>query len=139
MPSWTARTRVTELRGKVRSRCTASAFSAIDIATVTVSPVITRFATTDILPVAPDSSRGRAAGNSGKPCRSCRCGGGAFDAGVKEHASAARRGDDREDSAMKFFGYTLGDPNTPAGPPTPEQIAHMSDFVEEATKAGVLL
>jgi hypothetical protein len=40
---------------------------------------------------------------------------------------------------MKFFGYTLGDPNTPAGPPTPEQIAHMSDFVEEATKAGVLL
>ncbi|MFY9887693.1 MAG: YciI family protein [Streptosporangiaceae bacterium] len=40
---------------------------------------------------------------------------------------------------MKFFGYTLGDPNTPAGPPAPEQIAHMSDFVEEATRAGVLL
>jgi hypothetical protein len=40
---------------------------------------------------------------------------------------------------MKFFGYTLGDPAIPSGPPTPEQIAHMSGFVEEATKAGVLL
>jgi hypothetical protein len=40
---------------------------------------------------------------------------------------------------MKYFGYTLGDPNTPAGPPTPEQMERMGGFVEEATKAGVLL
>jgi hypothetical protein len=41
--------------------------------------------------------------------------------------------------AMKFFGYTLGDPNTPAGPPDQAMYERMSGFVEEATKAGVLL
>ena len=41
---------------------------------------------------------------------------------------------------MKFLGYTLGDPNTPTGPPDdPEMVARMGDFIEEATKAGVLL
>ena len=40
---------------------------------------------------------------------------------------------------MKFLGYTLGDPNTPAGPPDQEMYDRMSGFVEEATKAGVLL
>jgi hypothetical protein len=40
---------------------------------------------------------------------------------------------------MKFFGYTLGDPSTPMGPPTPEMMERMGGFVEEATKAGVLL
>ena len=40
---------------------------------------------------------------------------------------------------MKFFGYSLGDPNTPAGPASPEEYERMSAFVEEATKAGVLL
>ncbi len=40
---------------------------------------------------------------------------------------------------MKFFGYTLGDPNAPAGPPDPEMYGRMSAFVEEATKAGILL
>jgi hypothetical protein len=40
---------------------------------------------------------------------------------------------------MKFFGYTLGDPNTPVGPPDPEMYERMSAFVEEATKAGILL
>jgi hypothetical protein len=40
---------------------------------------------------------------------------------------------------MKFLGYTLGDPNTPAGPPDPDMYARMEGFVEEATKAGVLL
>jgi hypothetical protein len=40
---------------------------------------------------------------------------------------------------MKFFGYTLGDPNTPSAPPTPEMYERMSGFVGEATKAGVLL
>jgi hypothetical protein len=40
---------------------------------------------------------------------------------------------------MKFFGYTLGDPNTPSGPSSPEMYQLMGDFVEEATKAGVLL
>ena len=40
---------------------------------------------------------------------------------------------------MKFLGYTLGDPDTPAGPGSPEMYQRMSEFVEEATKAGVLL
>jgi hypothetical protein len=40
---------------------------------------------------------------------------------------------------MKFFGYTLGDPDTPVGPPNPEMYERMDAFVEEATKAGVLL
>jgi hypothetical protein len=40
---------------------------------------------------------------------------------------------------MKFFGYTLGDPNTPSGPASPEMYQRMNEFVEEAAKAGVLL
>jgi hypothetical protein len=40
---------------------------------------------------------------------------------------------------MRFLGYTLGDPSTPIPPPTPEMMAEMGKFVEEATKAGVLL
>jgi hypothetical protein len=40
---------------------------------------------------------------------------------------------------MKFLGYTLGDPNAPIGEPSPELYQQMGEFVEEATKAGVLL
>jgi hypothetical protein len=40
---------------------------------------------------------------------------------------------------MKYFGYSLGDPNAPAGAPSPELYEQMGAFVEEATKAGVLL
>ena len=40
---------------------------------------------------------------------------------------------------MRFFGYTLGDPATPIEPPTPELMAEMGNFVEEATKAGVIV
>jgi len=40
---------------------------------------------------------------------------------------------------MKFLGYTLGDPDTPSGPESPELYERMSAFVEEATKAGILL
>ena len=40
---------------------------------------------------------------------------------------------------MRFFGYTLGDPATPIEPPTPELMADMGNFVEEATKAGVIV
>jgi hypothetical protein len=46
---------------------------------------------------------------------------------------------ERKEPAMKFFGYTLGDPNTPVGPESPEMYERMSAFVEEATKAGILL
>jgi len=35
--------------------------------------------------------------------------------------------------------YTLGDESVPIPPPTPELYAEMGAFVEEATKAGVLL
>ena len=40
---------------------------------------------------------------------------------------------------MRFLGYTLADPSTPMPPPNPEMFAAMGAFVEEATKAGVLL
>ncbi len=40
---------------------------------------------------------------------------------------------------MKFLGYTIGDANTPMPPPTPEMYQKMGAFVEEATKAGIVL
>jgi hypothetical protein len=40
---------------------------------------------------------------------------------------------------MRFLGYTLGDPAAPIAPPSPELMDEMGKFVEEATKAGVLL
>jgi hypothetical protein len=40
---------------------------------------------------------------------------------------------------MKFLCYTLGDPNVPIEPGTPEEYQKMGEFMEEATKAGVLL
>jgi hypothetical protein len=40
---------------------------------------------------------------------------------------------------VRFLGYTLADPSTPIPPPDPEMFAKMGAFVEEATKAGVLL
>jgi hypothetical protein len=40
---------------------------------------------------------------------------------------------------MKFFGYTMGDPNAPVEAPSPEMYERMGAFMEEATKAGVLL
>jgi hypothetical protein len=47
--------------------------------------------------------------------------------------------DQRKETTMRFLGYTLGDPSTPMTPPSPEEWAEMSKFMEEATKAGVLL
>jgi len=40
---------------------------------------------------------------------------------------------------MRFFGYTLGDESVPMAPPRPELMAEMDAFVEEATKAGVIV
>ncbi len=41
---------------------------------------------------------------------------------------------------MRFFGYTLGDESElPAEPPAPEHYERMGRFVEEATKAGVVV
>ncbi len=40
---------------------------------------------------------------------------------------------------MRYFGYTLGDPSAPVAPPSPELMTEMGQFVEEATKAGVLV
>jgi hypothetical protein len=40
---------------------------------------------------------------------------------------------------MKFLGYTLADPTIPIPPPTPEMYQKMGAFMEEATKAGVLM
>jgi hypothetical protein len=40
---------------------------------------------------------------------------------------------------MRFLCYTMGDPNEPIPEPTPEMYQKMGAFIEEATKAGVLL
>ena len=40
---------------------------------------------------------------------------------------------------MRFLGYTLADPSVPMPPPSGEMMAKMGAFVEEATKAGVLV
>ena len=40
---------------------------------------------------------------------------------------------------MRFLGYTLADPTTPVPPPTEKEMAKMGEFLEEATKAGVLV
>jgi hypothetical protein len=40
---------------------------------------------------------------------------------------------------MRFLGYTLGDPTAPVPPPSQELMTEMGEFIEEATKAGVLL
>jgi hypothetical protein len=40
---------------------------------------------------------------------------------------------------MRFLGYSIGDPSAPVTPPGPDDFAEMSAFMEEATKAGVLL
>jgi hypothetical protein len=40
---------------------------------------------------------------------------------------------------MRFFGYTLGDPSAPMPQPDPEMYARMDAFIEEATKAGVVV
>ena len=40
---------------------------------------------------------------------------------------------------MRFLGYTIGDPSVPLPEPTPELYDEMGKFVEEATKAGVLV
>jgi hypothetical protein len=40
---------------------------------------------------------------------------------------------------MRFLGYTLADPSVPIPPPSPDMFAKMGAFIEEATKAGVLV
>jgi hypothetical protein len=40
---------------------------------------------------------------------------------------------------MRFLGYTLADESIPVAPPTPELMDEMGKFVEEATKAGVIV
>jgi hypothetical protein len=40
---------------------------------------------------------------------------------------------------MRFLGYTLADESTPIPPPPPGLMEEMGAFVEEATKAGVIL
>jgi hypothetical protein len=40
---------------------------------------------------------------------------------------------------MRFLGYTLGDETVPQPPPSPELFEQMGKFMEEATKAGVIV
>ena len=40
---------------------------------------------------------------------------------------------------MRFMLYTMGDDSNPPPPPSAEMMAEMGAFIEEATKAGVLL
>jgi hypothetical protein len=44
-----------------------------------------------------------------------------------------------KEHAMRFLGYTLADPSIPIPPPSPDMFAKMGAFIEEATKAGVLV
>jgi len=39
----------------------------------------------------------------------------------------------------RYLGYTLGDESVPVPPPSPDLMQRMGEFVEEATKAGVLI
>jgi hypothetical protein len=56
-----------------------------------------------------------------------------------EMAPGIPRPRQEKENLMRFLGYTLGDPNTPFTGPNPELMDQMGKFVEEATKAGVLL
>jgi hypothetical protein len=58
--------------------------------------------------------------------------------GAARRGAAPRRPHEKE-TQMRFLGYTLADPSVPVPPPSPEMYATMGAFVEEATKAGVLL
>src|SRR6266568_3587048 len=59
---------------------------------------------------------------------------------TRRRADAASRPTCRtKERQMRFLGYTLADPSVPIPPPSPEMFAKMGAFVEEATKAGVLL
>ena len=40
---------------------------------------------------------------------------------------------------MRFLMYTIGDDSVPLPPPSPELMAEMGKFMNEATNAGVLL
>jgi hypothetical protein len=40
---------------------------------------------------------------------------------------------------MQFFGYTLADESAPMPEPTPEMMAEMGKFVQEAMDAGVII
>ncbi len=40
---------------------------------------------------------------------------------------------------MRFLCYTMGDPNEPIPEPSPEMYQKMGEFIEEVTKAGVLV
>jgi hypothetical protein len=40
---------------------------------------------------------------------------------------------------MRYFCYTMGDPSAPEPTPSPELYQKMGEFIEEATKAGVIV
>ena len=40
---------------------------------------------------------------------------------------------------MRFLMYTIGDDSIPIPPPTPEEMAKMGKFMDEAIKSGALL
>jgi hypothetical protein len=44
-----------------------------------------------------------------------------------------------QEMSMRFLMYTLGDDSVPTPPPTPELMAEMGRFMEEATRAGALV
>jgi hypothetical protein len=60
-----------------------------------------------------------------------------FDAAVTVGDQDLRHGD--KEHAMRFLGYTLGDESVPVPPPGPELMEKMDSFMEEVTKAGVIV
>jgi hypothetical protein len=75
-------------------------------------------------------------GNRKKMRHCCRSGRARFDASVGE---ATRAHFERKECAVRFFGYTLGDESIPIPQAGPEDMEKMGRFVEEATKAGVIV
>jgi hypothetical protein len=43
------------------------------------------------------------------------------------------------EQTMRFLGYTLADETAPQPPPAPDLMERMGEFVEGATKAGVVV
>jgi hypothetical protein len=46
---------------------------------------------------------------------------------------------EEKEHRVRFLGYTLGDETIPIPPPSPHDMEKMGKFVEEATKAGVIV